>query len=65
VHNYSAAAKKHIREKSKTLEDHFYNHEGLFCISEIFDGELPSAGKGCIQQAWSLGMTLKALLETE
>lgn len=65
VHHYSESAKKHIRNKSKSLEEHFYHHDGLFCISEIFDGDHPRAGKGCIQQAWSLGMTLKALLETE
>ena len=30
-------------------------------ISEIFDGENPGPGKGCFQQAWSIGMLIKVL----
>ena len=65
VNNYSGAAKEYIKERSKALQHHFYHEEGIHCISEIFDGENPRKGKGCIQQAWSVGMTLMALLETE
>lgn len=62
VNGYSLKAKQIITEKSKKLEYHFYNEDGLYAISENFDGEIPGMGKGCIQQAWSIGMTLKALL---
>ena len=65
VNNYSGAAKEFIKERSKVLQHHFYNEEGIHCISEIFDGENPRKGKGCIQQAWSVAMTLRALLEAE
>lgn len=41
------------------LEVHFYNHEGLHCISEIFDGFNAYEGKGCIQQAWSVAALIK------
>ena len=65
VHQYSAAAKHFIRIQSGTLEEHFYHRDGINCISEIFDGGRPNEGKGCIQQAWSVGMTLLALLRAE
>ncbi|WP_419214095.1 amylo-alpha-1,6-glucosidase [Maribacter sp. X9] len=41
------------------LKEHFYNREGLHCISEIFDGQNPYEGKGCIQQAWSVAALIK------
>lgn len=63
VHHYSRAAKREMRHKAKALENHFYNNAGIYAISEIFDGENPLDGKGCIQQAWSIGMTIRALLE--
>lgn len=65
VHQYSAESKKMIIEKSKMLKHHFYNEDGIWAVSEIFDGENPGAGKGCIQQAWSIGMTIKALIEAK
>ena len=64
VHGYSKLAKVEIRKKARRLEQHFYSEAGLYAMSEIFDGGQPEAGKGCIQQAWSAGMTIKALLET-
>jgi len=36
------------------LEDHFYNHNCVHGISEVFDGGAPKQGKGCVQQAWSV-----------
>ncbi len=63
VHKNSASAKKWVNEHVAKLEDHFYTKEGLHCISENFDGEIPLIGKGCIQQAWSIGMTLLALIK--
>ena len=65
VHSYSAEAKAHVLRSSKQLEQHFYREDGINAISEIFDGGLPGRGKGCIQQAWSVGMTIKALLACE
>jgi predicted glycogen debranching enzyme len=41
------------------LKVHFYEHEGLHCISEIFDGLEPNQGKGCIHQAWSVAALIK------
>ncbi len=65
VHNYSKEAKSYVIRNSKKLEHHFYHEDGIHAISEIFDGGIPSNGKGCIQQAWSVGMTIKALLESK
>lgn len=65
VNQYSDASKRHIIASSQSLMDHFYNNDGLHCMSEIFDGLNPREGKGCIHQAWSVGMTLKALLEAK
>jgi glycogen debranching enzyme len=41
------------------LKNHFYNEQGLHCISEVFDGENPQEGKGTIQQAWSVSALIK------
>ena len=41
------------------LKNHFYEHEGIHCISEVFDGLNPHYGKGCIQQAWSVAALIK------
>ena len=65
VHGFSAEAKTWVKQQSQKLEQHFYQEAGLNAISEVFDGELPSQGKGCIQQAWSVGMTLYALLQAD
>lgn len=65
VHKYTPQAKKWVRDHSKTLKHHFYNENGLYAISENFDGLHPGTGKGCIQQAWSVGMTAFALLNAE
>ncbi|HUR31020.1 MAG TPA: amylo-alpha-1,6-glucosidase [Saprospiraceae bacterium] len=65
VHNNSPEAKQTIRAKAKRLEHHFYYENGIHSISEIFDGGNPRDGKGCIQQAWSVGMTIRALLEAQ
>ena len=40
------------------LQHHFYNEDGIHCVSEIFDGLDPHVGRGCMQQAWSVGMLL-------
>lgn len=63
IHKHSPASRKWVKQEAKKLEHHFYNEYGLHAIAENFDGATPGPGKGCIQQAWSVGMTLKALLE--
>jgi predicted glycogen debranching enzyme len=65
VHQYSNDAKLFIQIQSGTLEEHFYHRDGIHGISEVFDGGKPNDGKGCIHQAWSVGMTLLALLKAE
>jgi len=65
VNNYSDAARRFIQIQSGTLEEHFYHRDGIQCISEVFDGARPNEGKGCIQQAWGIGMTLLALQMAE
>lgn len=62
VHGYTQEAKSIIWKKAKQLEHHFYHEDGICAISEIFDGSSPLQGKGCIQQAWSVGMLIKALM---
>lgn len=63
TNKYSAKAKKEIESKMAGLKRHFYEDNCLHGISEIFDGLNPASGKGCVQQAWSIGMLLKVLLE--
>jgi predicted glycogen debranching enzyme len=61
----------HFTEKSKAevlammepLRRHFYEEDCIHGISEIFDGGEPGAGRGCVQQAWSVGMVLKVLTD--
>ncbi len=64
-HKYSKAAIQEVHQWIAPLEKHFYNDNGINAISEIFDGLNPGDGKGCIQQAWSVGMLIKLLKETK
>jgi len=65
VHKYSKDAIAFVEESIEPLKEHFYYENGLYCISEIFDGNFADAsrGKGCIQQAWSVSQLIKTLLE--
>ncbi len=65
VHGYSPLARKWVQDQSVALRKHFYDQEGICCISENFDGHHPLTGKGCIQQAWSVGMMILALVESK
>lgn len=56
---YTQGAKKKVVKALKPLEDHFYNQDGIHTISEIFDGEKPLEGRGCIHQAWSVAALIK------
>jgi len=58
---YSPKSLKEVTAWIAPLENHFYNENGINAISEIFDGLDPKDGKGCIQQAWSVGMMIKLL----
>ena len=59
--NYSTAAKKQVEAEMKALQDHFYQDNCMHGISEIFDGLSPKAGRGTIQQAWSVGALIMVL----
>ena len=59
VNKYTKKAKKVVLKKLKPLEDHFYNGDCIHGVSEIFDGETPNDGRGCIQQAWSVAGIIK------
>ncbi|MDX2071240.1 MAG: amylo-alpha-1,6-glucosidase [Haliscomenobacter sp.] len=61
VKGNTAETKKLLLEKMEPLKRHFYDADCLYAISEIFDGENPGPGKGCFQQAWSIGMLIKVL----
>ena len=61
VRGNNAKTKKLLLEKMEPLKQHFYDAGCLHAISEIFDGENPDSGKGCFQQAWSIGMLIKVL----
>jgi predicted glycogen debranching enzyme len=63
-HKFSRKACKAIWEKSKPLQEHFYDSDCLYAISEIFDGGEPDSGRGCVQQAWSIGMLLRVFLDS-
>ncbi|MBX9850245.1 MAG: glycogen debranching protein, partial [Cytophagaceae bacterium] len=61
AHDFSADAKIKCKEIIDGFQDHFYNNTGIHCISEILDGQDPKEGKGCINQAWSVGALIRVL----
>jgi predicted glycogen debranching enzyme len=65
LHRFTAANCLHIWKASEKLQQHFYHEGCLNGIAEIFDGLQPLAGKGCVQQAWSVGMLLKVFLDPQ
>lgn len=65
VNSYSEKVYSILRKEVETLEQHFYNADGIKCISEIFDGDEPNNGRGCIQQAWSVGNILWSFLKID
>lgn len=60
---YSVKSQQVVRDKMAALKAHFYESGCVYGIAEIFDGADPGPAKGCIQQAWSVGMLIKVLLE--
>lgn len=63
ANKFSKKAIAAIQQKAARLQQHFYEEGCLMGIAEIFDGEQPEAGRGCIQQAWSIGMLIKVFQE--
>lgn len=43
------------------LKQHFYTEAGIHGISEVFDGNPPHLGRGCFNQAWSVGECLRVI----
>lgn len=54
------------REFAKTWLKNFEAHLSEAClgqVSEIFDGDVPHASRGCVAQAWSVAELLRAAVE--
>ena len=63
LNKFSAAARRKMHTELTTLKTHFYEHDCLFGISEIFDGLHPGEGGGTANQAWSVGALVKLLTD--
>lgn len=63
VNKLSAKARANMHAELATLKTHFYEHDCLFGISEIFDGLHPKDGRGTANQAWSVGAIIKLLAD--
>ncbi len=63
LNQFSEASKKTMIDSLEDLKEHFYQHDCLFGISEIFDGLSPTRGKGTVNQAWSVGAIVKLLVD--
>jgi glycogen debranching enzyme len=55
VYRDAAAAQSFLEPLGRTI-----NTGGLGTLGEIFDGESPFTGKGCIAQAWTVAEVLRA-----
>ncbi len=58
-HDFSKKAKAEVQKMMEPMQRHFYEEGCIHGIAEIFDGSEPQEGRGCVQQAWSIGMLLK------
>ena len=63
IHGTNKNIRKKVIKALQPLKEHFYNNNCIMGISEIFDGESPNEGRGCIQQAWSVAAILKLYTE--
>ncbi|MEZ4970660.1 MAG: amylo-alpha-1,6-glucosidase [Flavobacteriaceae bacterium] len=63
IYGTSLNNKKKVLLELEPLRKHFYKDNGIHCISEIFDGNAPQEGKGCIHQAWSVAAIIKLYLD--
>jgi predicted glycogen debranching enzyme len=59
IYGTSLKNKKKVLFELGQLKEHFYSHNGIHCISEVFNGNSPKVGKGCIHQAWSVAAIIK------
>ncbi|WP_246901372.1 amylo-alpha-1,6-glucosidase [Arenibacter sp. F20364] len=65
IYGSSLKNKKKVLAELEPLKKHFYFHNGIHCISEIFNGTDPKEGKGCIHQAWSVAAVIKLYVDYE
>jgi predicted glycogen debranching enzyme len=65
LNDFSKKSKTDALELLTPLRRHFYEEDCLHGISEIFDGGEPEAGRGCVQQAWSVGMLILTLSKVQ
>ncbi len=65
LHSFSKEACAFVWQQSAGLRHHFYEEGCAHAIAEIYDGLDPSIGKGCIQQAWSIGNLLMVFLHPQ
>lgn len=63
VHNFSHDAILKMLNSLETMKQHFYQHDCLMGISEIFDGLEPQKGRGTANQAWSVSSMIKLLCD--
>ncbi len=63
--DFSKKVKADVSKMMEPIRRHFYEEGCIHGIAEIFDGGEPSEGRGCVQQAWSVGMLLKVLTAME
>ncbi|MFK7979816.1 MAG: amylo-alpha-1,6-glucosidase [Saprospiraceae bacterium] len=61
LNNHSDKAKATVLNEMNALKHHFYQDNCINGISEIFDGAHPEAGRGTVQQAWSVGALIMVL----
>ena len=59
VNGYTKKSKQEVIKRLQTLQEHFYSKDCIHGISEIFDGDQPNDGRGCINQAWSVAGIIK------
>lgn len=62
TNSFSKKSIAQVKKWMDPLQEHFYNDVCLYGISEIFDGDEPTTGKGSIQQGWSVGALLKTIM---
>lgn len=59
INTNSIKAKRQVVQALQPLKEHFYSNSCIHGISEIFDGDNPKEGRGCVHQAWSVAALVK------
>ena len=62
VHNHDEASKKQVVRWLRGFEGCLDNF-GLGQVAEVFDGDAPHHGRGCMAQAWSVSEALRVAAE--